>query len=64
MFVVYPCRVGGSAHVNGGLWSSAAPSLPAGKLPQSHGSEKLSEDSSVQEKDADSKCVGITESKK
>ena len=43
-------RVGGSAHVNGGLWGSTVSLLPAGKSPQ-----KLSEDSSVQEKDADSK---------
>jgi len=48
-------RVGGSTHTNGGLWGSTAPPLPAGPFPQPHGNEKLSEDSSAQEKDADSK---------
>lgn len=54
VFVPYPRTIGsagGSACLNGGLWGSAALPLAAGKLPQTHGSEKISEVSSVQEKD-------------
>lgn len=43
--------VGGSARLNGGPWGRAAPPLAAGKPPQTHGSENISEVSSVQEKD-------------